>query len=58
MFREGPGVCREYAYPGRAEIRARVETLLMGWWAALLEVGDTNGDGPIDMGELLATADG
>lgn len=42
--------------PG-TELRARVESLLMGWWAALLEVGDTNGDGAIDMGELLALVD-
>lgn len=42
--------------PGTA-LRARVETLLMGWWAALLETGDTNGDGAIDMGELLALVD-
>jgi Ca2+-binding EF-hand superfamily protein len=38
--------------PG-TELRARVETLLMGWWAALREVGDSNGDGTVDMGELL-----
>lgn len=42
--------------PG-TELRARVEALLMGWWAALLETGDTNGDGAIDMGELLALVD-
>ncbi|MET9481600.1 EF-hand domain-containing protein [Streptomyces sp. NPDC006638] len=42
--------------PG-TELRDRVETLLMGWWAALLETGDTNGDGAIDMGELLALVD-
>jgi Ca2+-binding EF-hand superfamily protein len=39
--------------PG-TELRARVETLLMGWWAALLHVGDADGDGAVDMGELLA----
>ncbi|WP_329459323.1 EF-hand domain-containing protein [Streptomyces sp. NBC_01497] len=42
--------------PG-TELRGRVETLLMGWWAALLEVGDANGDGAIDMSELLALVD-
>jgi Ca2+-binding EF-hand superfamily protein len=42
--------------PG-TELRARVETLLMGWWAALLEVGDADGDGRIDMGELLSLVD-
>ncbi|MER5809596.1 EF-hand domain-containing protein [Streptomyces sp. NPDC002033] len=38
-------------------LRARVETLLMGWWAALLEAGDANGDGTVDLGELLALVD-
>ena len=42
--------------PG-TELRTRVETLLMGWWAALLEAGDTNGDGAVDMGELLSLVD-
>ena len=42
--------------PG-TELHARVESLLMGWWAALLETGDANGDGRIDMGELLALVD-
>ncbi|MFD5625803.1 MULTISPECIES: EF-hand domain-containing protein [unclassified Streptomyces] len=44
------------ARPG-TELGTRVETLLMGWWAALLETGDANGDGAIDMGELLALVD-
>jgi Ca2+-binding EF-hand superfamily protein len=39
------------------ELRGRVESLLMGWWAALLEVGDSNGDGAVDWGELLALVD-
>ncbi|MYS22429.1 Ca2+-binding protein, EF-hand superfamily [Streptomyces sp. DvalAA-14] len=39
--------------PG-TQLRARVETLLMGWWAALLEAGDANGDGTVDMSELLS----
>ncbi|WP_245687624.1 EF-hand domain-containing protein [Streptacidiphilus griseoplanus] len=42
--------------PG-TELRARGEELLMGWWAALLEVGDANGDGTVDMGELLMLVD-
>jgi Ca2+-binding EF-hand superfamily protein len=42
--------------PG-TQLRARVETLLMGWWAALLENGDADGDGGVDMGELLALVD-
>ena len=46
-----PGVA-----PG-TELHARVETLLMGWWAALLEAGDANGDGAVDMAELLALVD-
>ncbi|WP_327135262.1 EF-hand domain-containing protein [Streptomyces sp. NBC_01343] len=39
------------------ELRARLEALLMGWWAALLERGDANGDGAVDMGELLGLVD-
>lgn len=42
--------------PG-TELRTRVQTLLMGWWAALLEAGDANGDGTVDMGELLTLID-
>lgn len=42
--------------PG-TELRARMEALLMGWWAALLEAGDANGDGAVDMGELLSLVD-
>jgi Ca2+-binding EF-hand superfamily protein len=42
--------------PG-TELRARLEALLMGWWAALLEAGDANGDGGVDMGELLLLVD-
>lgn len=42
--------------PG-TELRARVETLLMGWWSALLTVGDANGDGTVDLGELLQLVD-
>ncbi|MFD7922641.1 EF-hand domain-containing protein [Streptomyces sp. NPDC059740] len=42
--------------PG-TELRARVETLLMGWWTALREVGDANGDGTVDMAELLTLVD-
>ncbi|MFI5640983.1 EF-hand domain-containing protein [Streptomyces goshikiensis] len=39
------------------ELRARMEALLMGWWAALLEAGDAGGDGAVDMGELLSLVD-
>ncbi|WP_327287200.1 EF-hand domain-containing protein [Streptomyces sp. NBC_01198] len=42
--------------PG-TELRTRVETLLMGWWAALREAGDTNGNGAVDLGEVLALVD-
>ncbi len=42
--------------PG-TQLRARVEALLMGWWAALLEAGDADGDGTVDMGELLSLVD-
>ncbi|MFE4857865.1 EF-hand domain-containing protein [Streptomyces sp. NPDC056670] len=42
--------------PG-TELRARVEALLMGWWAALLDAGDANGDGSVDMDELLSLVD-
>jgi Ca2+-binding EF-hand superfamily protein len=42
--------------PG-TELRSRVETLLMGWWAALLEAGDANGDGTVDLGEVLLLVD-
>ncbi|MFG3281300.1 EF-hand domain-containing protein [Streptomyces sp. NPDC048111] len=49
--------CRLPAVRERPELRARVETLLMGWWAALLEEGDADGDGAIDMAELLVVVD-
>jgi Ca2+-binding EF-hand superfamily protein len=42
--------------PG-TELRSRVETLLMGWWSTLLEAGDANGDGAVDLGELLLLVD-
>ncbi|MER7980744.1 MULTISPECIES: EF-hand domain-containing protein [unclassified Streptomyces] len=42
--------------PG-TQLRTRVETLLMGWWAALLQAGDANGDGRVDMSELLSLVD-
>lgn len=44
------------AGPG-TELRTRLEVLLMGWWAALLEAGDANGDGVVDLGEVIALAD-
>lgn len=39
------------------ELRTRVEKLLMGWWAALLETGDADGDGAVDLAEVLALVD-
>ncbi|SHM08224.1 EF-hand domain-containing protein [Actinacidiphila paucisporea] len=42
--------------PG-TELRTRVETLLMGWWAALLEAGDADGDGAVGLGEVLLLVD-
>ncbi|WUH89272.1 EF-hand domain-containing protein [Streptomyces sp. NBC_00433] len=42
--------------PG-TELRTGMETLLMGWWAALLEEGDVNGDGAVDLGEVLLLVD-
>lgn len=42
--------------PG-TQLRARVETLLMGWWAALRDAGDADGDGTVDLGEVIALAD-
>ncbi|MFD7541440.1 EF-hand domain-containing protein [Streptomyces sp. NPDC059819] len=49
--------CRLPAVGPGTELRAQVETLLMGWWAALLEAGDANGDGSVDMDELLSLVD-
>ncbi|WP_329177891.1 EF-hand domain-containing protein [Streptomyces sp. NBC_01477] len=42
--------------PG-TELRTRVETLLMGWWATLLETGDIDGDGAVDLDEVLLLVD-
>ncbi|MET9669296.1 EF-hand domain-containing protein [Streptomyces sp. NPDC006475] len=42
--------------PG-TDLQARVTTLLMGWWAALRETGDRNGDGAVDMDDLLSLVD-
>ncbi|MET9122452.1 EF-hand domain-containing protein [Streptomyces sp. NPDC004528] len=42
--------------PGTS-LRARVETLLMGWWDALLAAGNAGGDGTVDLGELLTLVD-
>ncbi|MFG2719106.1 EF-hand domain-containing protein [Streptomyces sp. NPDC048416] len=42
--------------PGTA-LHARVEALLMGWWAALLEAGNARGDGTVDMAEFLSLVD-
>lgn len=42
--------------PG-TELRSRMEALLMGWWAALLEAGDASGDDVVDMDELFVLVD-
>ncbi|MET9359405.1 EF-hand domain-containing protein [Streptomyces sp. NPDC006632] len=42
--------------PG-TELHERVEALLMGWWAALLDAGNTKGDGTVDMSEFLGLVD-
>jgi Ca2+-binding EF-hand superfamily protein len=46
-----PAVARD------AGLRARVEALMMGWWALILETGDADGDGAVDMGEILLLVD-
>lgn len=53
-------VDRWVALPGvepGTELRERVESLLMGWWAHLLETGDADGDGAVDLGEVLLLVD-
>lgn len=42
--------------PG-TELRARVESLLMGWWTVLRDSADADGDDAVDMDELLAVVD-
>ncbi|MCE3031118.1 EF-hand domain-containing protein [Streptomyces sp. CMSTAAHL-2] len=42
--------------PG-TELRARVESLLMGWWSALREAGGARGSGTVDLPELLTVVD-
>ncbi|GLW74838.1 calcium sensor EFh [Kitasatospora phosalacinea] len=39
------------------ELAARVERVMLGWWDALYEAADTNGDGLVDMDEVLAMVD-
>lgn len=39
------------------ELRARVETVLMGWWHGLLEVADADNDGRVSRDELLTLVD-
>ncbi|MFJ9518545.1 EF-hand domain-containing protein [Kitasatospora sp. NPDC101801] len=40
-----------------AELRTTLEAVLMGWWESLLAHGDANGDGRVDLDELLALVD-
>ncbi|MEU6120414.1 EF-hand domain-containing protein [Streptomyces sp. NPDC047123] len=42
--------------PG-SELRARVEEICMGWWAALLAAADADHDGKVDWNELLSVVD-
>jgi Ca2+-binding EF-hand superfamily protein len=42
--------------PG-TELHRRMEVLLMGWWAALLEAGDADRDDVVDMDELFVLVD-
>lgn len=42
--------------PG-TDLDARVESLMTGWWATLLEAGDRRGDGSVDMGGFLDVVD-
>jgi Ca2+-binding EF-hand superfamily protein len=44
------------AGPG-TELRARVERAMLGWWEQLAATADVDGDGGVDLGELLALAD-
>ncbi|MFD7736462.1 EF-hand domain-containing protein [Kitasatospora phosalacinea] len=39
------------------ELAARVRRVMLGWWDALYEAADTNGDGLVDMDEILALVD-
>lgn len=39
------------------ELAARVERVMLGWWDALYEAADTNGDGLVDLDEILAMVD-
>ncbi|MFJ4675885.1 EF-hand domain-containing protein [Kitasatospora sp. NPDC088783] len=39
------------------ELAARVERVMLGWWDTLYAVADTNGDGLVDMDEILAVVD-
>ncbi|MFI0895033.1 EF-hand domain-containing protein [Streptomyces sp. NPDC020983] len=40
-----------------AELRARVEGVCTGWWEVMAAVGDTDGDGAVDLAGLLAVVD-
>ncbi|MEU9099686.1 EF-hand domain-containing protein [Streptomyces sp. NPDC048361] len=40
-----------------SELHGRVEALLMGWWAALLDAGNGKGDGRVGMADFLSLVD-
>ncbi|MFJ1754827.1 EF-hand domain-containing protein [Kitasatospora sp. NPDC088134] len=42
---------------GDPELTVRVERLMMGWWDLLAAAADANGDGRVDLAELLAMVD-
>ncbi|WP_367125125.1 EF-hand domain-containing protein [Streptomyces phytohabitans] len=39
------------------ELAARVDTVVLGWWRDLSAAADTNGDGNVDLDEILAMVD-
>ncbi|MGW6563112.1 EF-hand domain-containing protein [Streptomyces hydrogenans] len=43
-------------WPG-SELAGRVDALMLGWWDLLAAHVDTNGDGRVDLDELLAMVD-
>jgi Ca2+-binding EF-hand superfamily protein len=49
--------CALPAVAAGTELRGRVEAMMMGWWAAILAAGDADGDGAVDMGEVLLLVD-
>ncbi|MGW4649940.1 EF-hand domain-containing protein [Kitasatospora sp. NPDC004289] len=45
------------AVRGNAELQARVEAFLLGWWDHLAAVAETDRDDRVDMDEMLALVD-